>query len=159
SGAAGLWRSWAASAGAVRARGALGGGATGECLDHHRDPAGRERAARRRSAEAARVGEDRSTPCGTGRGFGGVPREAGGRYVQTRLCSLVRQRGDAVAGVGSSLQRGAPHRAMPEARQGRGGLVALPGSNVARLASSSDLVTPRHLVPDKGSQAGKKYGP
>ena len=87
-----------------------------------------------------------------------VFREAGRRYLQTRLCSLVREGGDAVGGVCPCLQCGASHRAMPAACQGRSRLVALPGSNVARLASSSDLVTHRHLVPDAGSQAGKKYG-
>jgi len=67
--------------------------------------------------------------------------------------------GHAADRVRTRLQGGTSHRGMPRARQGRGGLGELSGANVARLASSSGLVAHRHLVPNSGSQAGKKNGP
>ena len=90
---------------------------------------------------------------------GGVSRAPGGWRLEARLSVVVCSVGNPAWGICPSVQGPAPHRRILETGQGRGGPGGLSGADVGRMASSSNVVVDRDLVPHAGDQAGKKSRP
>ena len=64
-----------------------------------------------------------------------------------------------LARIRPGVGRGASHRRMSAAGQGRSGFGAVPGSYLEGMAPSSDTHLACHLVPDAGEAAGGKKQP
>ena len=75
---------------------------------------------------------------------------------EARLLPVRCPAGDAAGGAGAGGQGGASGRAMPAARQERGGVGRVPGADVVGMAPSPGAVADRGVVPGAGGASGEK---
>ena len=154
--AARVGRPWAAPEAGLRAGPGLvqvpaGGGVAA-------DRGGRRRAgaAARRDGLDAGGGADGPGADRAGGAAGGDPAPRRGRGDEARLLPVRRPAGDAAGGAGAGGQGGAPGRALPAARQERGGAGRIPGADLVGLAPPPGVVADRGVVPGAGGASGEK---